>query len=198
VESGLTSGTDPAERKANWTQAFYNNGQTKVPDSWAETFGERSVYGRATGDPYGTANNPIRFGGEQLAAITAGRIGSDRSAPAFMPDQTGAKLVLPKPITGPSGNAATDAAALARNMAETLPGGMDGYLPPKPSRPDWSSVTDTPTGAPDFTALNDDGVKSLPPPEKWSGLKFANRNPVTAAIEKKYGNKAKPGFISWP
>lgn len=58
------------------------------------------------------------------------------SAAPFVPGQQGTNFVVPKPLTGPQGNAQSDAANLAANMAMAQPGGASGFWQQPQAAPD--------------------------------------------------------------
>lgn len=92
-----------------------------------DEFAARSKYAGSTG----TAQNPLRLGGAELANIAQRRAGINATNQPFMPRQDRRPMNLPNmklSPTDPSG----DAAGLARAMAMTQPGGLDAYMPQQP------------------------------------------------------------------
>lgn len=73
------------------------------------------------------------------------QVGPGSAAP-FVPGQQGTNFTVPKPLTGPGGNAGTDASDLAANRALAAPGGASGL---------WNGAAPTYTPAPgDFARVD--------------------------------------------
>lgn len=155
------AGLDPLYTPGSGVQSSQNSRNSLTPnDNWNSTFA-RPAAGSATGatraDPFASGlwpAPPSPWTGPSLSP----QVGPG-SAPPFVPGQQGTNFVVPKPLTGPQGNAESDATNLAANLAMAQPGGASGmWQHPSTSQPSTDSGVD-----PAIAALGASGKTGMTP-----------------------------------